>query len=41
MLINRYFFGRKPFLYAMTDIESTDTDTREDYELALLRAGRG
>lgn len=40
MMSNRYFFGRKPFLYAMTEIESTDIDTREDYELALLRAGR-
>lgn len=37
MLTNRYFFGRKPFLYAMTEIESTDIDTREDYELALCR----
>ena len=37
MLANRYFFGRRPFLYAMTEIESTDIDTREDYELALCR----
>jgi len=37
MLANQYFFGRKPLLYAMTEIESTDIDTREDYELALCR----
>lgn len=37
MIENRYFFGRRPFLYAMPEIESTDIDTRDDYQTALCR----
>lgn len=37
MLANSYFYGAKPYLYEMNEIESTDIDDRTDYETAVCR----
>lgn len=34
MLANRYFFGRKPVLFEIAAAESTDIDTKSDYDIA-------
>ena len=34
MLANKYFFGDRPFLFEMSEVESLDINTKLDYEIA-------